>query len=109
MSGALAAAILSGGAGVEDVRDPETGDYFDADYRVTQSYWVASPPITPDTWQVVFRWGGVDVYTYGPYPVAPPTSVTVGDYTYYTGDFESSSGSFPVVSLSGIYREGPPV
>ena len=106
MTGILAA-FAGSGRGV--VRDPITGDYYDANNRVTiNSYTGGSPPFS-SYFETIFRWGGVNIATVvNPYPEAATTSVVVGSYTYYLGTFKSSSGSEPVINLYGIYRIGPP-
>lgn len=91
------------------VRDPATGEYYDANNRVTYtSYTGPSPPSSSYT-QVVFRWAGTNVYDSGqlPYPAVPPSSVTVGSYTYYAGTVQSSTGGDPSTQLNAIYRFGP--
>lgn len=91
------------------VREPTTGEYYDASNRVTYTaYTGPSPPIGSYV-QAVFRWAGSDVYNSGqiPYPGTAPTSVTVGRYTYYAGSVQSSTGGDPSVQTNAIYRIGP--
>lgn len=106
MTGVLAALA---GAGPAIVRDPTSGDYFDTSNRVTRYTYIGINPPFSSYYETVFRWGGTNVATVtNPYPESPVTSTVVGAYTYYVGDFESTSGSDPIVDLYGIYRVGPP-
>lgn len=95
--------LSSSGAGA--VRDPSSGDYFDASNRVTVYTAPGAFPPSTAVYSVVFRWGGVDVATVNTsYPASPVTSAVVGSYTYYSGAFKSGTGT---VDLYGIYRVGP--
>ena len=105
MTGVLAA-LAGSSPGI--VRDPTSGDYYDANNRVTQSFYIGVSPPFSSYYETVFRWGGSNVATVtNPYPDSAATSVVVGAYTYYLGTFQSSSGTDPIVALYGIYRIGP--
>lgn len=112
MSGIMCAiaGILAGSASGGVVRNPPTGDYYDANNLVTFTTVIGGTPPFSSYTQSVFRWGGVVVYDSGaiPYPSNAPTTVLVGAYTYSTGTQRSNAGSDPNVRVSGIYREGPP-
>lgn len=84
-------------------REPPTGDRYDANNRtLTVSDLGPQPPFSANS-RNMFYWDGVLVFDTGPvyYPDSPPTTVVVGQYTYYMGAGRSSIGD---TTFSGIYR-----
>lgn len=111
MSGTVCAiaGILSGMAGGGGpTREPPTGDYYDANNRVTYTTAIGgSPPFSSYT-QAVFRWGGVNVADTGQvyYPDVADTTAVAGGKTYSAGSYRSGGGGDPNITTYGIYREG---
>jgi len=108
MTGIMCAMAGIGPSGGSSSREPASGDYYDANNRVTYTTVLGvSPPFSSYT-QVVFRWGGVNVVDSGavPYPAVSPNQATSGAYTYYMGAQRTNSGSDPNFATYGIYREG---
>lgn len=98
-----------GGGGGGPVREPTSGDYYDASNRVTQTSAIGINPPGSTYSRTVFRWAGVNVYDSGNvfYPVVAPNQITVGPYTYYAGLQQSSTGGDPNTQTFGIYRTTP--
>lgn len=106
--GAMMPGILAGGGAGSVIREPATGDNYDANNYARFTTTIGGSPPSTSTSGVVFRWGGVNVFAVTvPYPASAPTSVTVGAYTYYQGSFRSSAGSDPNIADYGIYRTSP--
>lgn len=105
---AIAGIAASGGGGGGVTREPTTGDYYDANNRVTRTSFIGGSPPGSTYTRVVFRWGGVDVFDTGnvPYPaVANNSSPRTDGFIYRAGALQSISGSDPTINVYGIYRE----
>jgi len=97
----------NGGAGstTTTVREPASGDMWSV-YGAPY-YYVSSSTYPSKTGGTAMVWAGSVIWSSGSYN--PPASVTVGNATYYIGDFRTSgrtggSDDPEYVSSNGIYR-----